>query len=278
MKEVNIKQEVVDGYGRLAKAASGGVFSKFFACCDISGQAEAVGREIGYTTDQLASVPSDANLGVGCGNPAALADIQSGQTVVDLGSGAGFDAFIIAQEVGETGKVIGVDLSSDMIGLARKNAKTGNYGQVEFVKGDIEALPLDADVADHVVSNCVINLSQHKDKVYAEAYRVLKPGGRLSISDIVLERDLPDRVVNSISGRIACVSGAERLDDYLRYIASAGFEEVQIKKKTTFPLELMLADPQIAKLAGELDIAIDSEEARDIAARVASVSITAVKR
>ncbi|MEO1434671.1 MAG: methyltransferase domain-containing protein, partial [Bacteroidota bacterium] len=203
MNTDSVKQSVVEGYGKLAKSTKRGLFSKLFTCCDPAENAVKVGEAIGYSKEELATVPENSNLGVGCGNPAALTQISEGETVVDLGSGAGFDAFIVAPVVTKTGKVIGVDLSDDMLELARRNAKKGDYENVEFVKGDIEDLPLSNEIADHIISNCVINLSLSKDKVYKEAFRVLKKGGRLSISDIVLEKELPDFVKNSLTGHIA---------------------------------------------------------------------------
>lgn len=272
-----VKQSVIDSYGKLAKSKGGGFVSKLFSCCDSGVHANTVAVHIGYTQEELNQVPEDANLGVGCGNPAAIAGIKEGDTVVDLGSGAGFDAFIVAKSVGEQGKVIGIDLSDDMLQLARKNAQKGNYTNVQFVKGDIEALPLEDKVADHVISNCVINLSLRKDLVYREAFRVLKNGGRLAISDIVLEKELPDFVKDSLAGHIACVSGAENLADYLHYVEDAGFKDIKIEAKSEFPLELMLADPQVSKIAQEMDFDLQSEEAKDIASRVKSISLSARK-
>ena len=272
-----VKQSVVESYGQLAKQASGGILSKLFACCDPTANSKEVGAAIGYSKEELEAVPKGANLGVGCGNPSAMANMKEGETVVDLGSGAGFDAFIVSPIVGDTGKVIGVDLSDDMLKLARKNVKKGNYKNVEFVKGDIEQLPLEEGIADHVISNCVINLSLNKGAVYKEAYRVLKENGKLSISDIVLEKELPDFVKNSLAGHIACVSGAEKLADYLNYVKNAGFKNVTIASKSKFPLELMLTDPQVQKIAQEMDFNLNSEEAKDIASRVTSISLTATK-
>lgn len=277
MNTDSVKQSVIEGYGKLAKSTKSGLFSKLFACCDSTENAAKVGEAIGYSKEELATVPENSNLGVGCGNPSASARIMEGEIVVDLGSGAGFDAFIVAPIVKETGKVIGVDLSDDMLDLARRNAQKGNYENVEFVKGDIEDLPLSDKIADHIISNCVINLSLNKDKVYKEAFRILKKGGRLSVSDIVLEKELPDFVKNSLTGHIACVSGAEKIEDYLKYIEDAGFSNIKIESKASFPLELMLSDPQIAKIAKEMNFNVDSEEAKDIASRVASISITAIK-
>jgi len=272
-----IKKSVIDSYGKLAQTAKQGLFSKLFACCDPSENANIVGEKIGYSKEELTTVPEGANLGVGCGNPSALASIKTNETVVDLGSGAGFDAFLVAAQVGSSGKVIGVDLSEDMLSLARQNAKKGNYAQVEFVKGDIEDLPLESEIADHIISNCVINLSLDKGAVYNEAFRVLKKGGKLAISDIVLEKELPDFVKNSLAGHIACVSGAEKLEDYLQYVKDAGFKDIKVESKTSFPLELMLTDPQVKKLANEMNFDLSSEEAKEIASRVTSISLSAVK-
>ena len=278
MKDQTVKESVVESYGKLAKATQrNGIIAKLFACCDPTENAKAVGKTIGYSEEILNSVPQGSNLGVGCGNPSALAGIQQGETVVDLGSGAGFDAFIVSRIVQEEGKVIGIDLSEEMLGLAKKNAKKGNYANVEFLKGDIEKLPLKSEIADHVISNCVINLSLNKSDVFKEAHRVLKEGGKLSISDIVLKKELPDFIKNSVAGRIACVSGAEKIEDYLQYIKDAGFNNIQIESKSEFPLELMLTDPQIMKIAQEMDFSLVSEKAKDIASRVVSISLSATK-
>lgn len=275
--ENSVKDAVVANYGKLAKYTKSKIFSNLFACCDPIENAQQVGKAIGYSEAEMQAVPKESNLGVGCGNPSALASIKAGETVIDLGSGAGFDAFIVSLTVGAQGKVIGIDLSEDMIDLAKTNARKGNYENVEFVKGDIEDLPLDAEIADHIISNCVINLSLNKDLVYKEAYRVMKKGGKLSISDIVLQEELPDFIKNSLAGRIACVSGAERLEDYLQYVKDAGFKDIKLESKSEFPLELMLADPQVMQVAKEMNFNIDSPEAKDLASRVLSITLTATK-
>lgn len=277
MDSNSVKQSVVESYGKLAKSTKNGLFSKLFACCDPTENAKAVGEQIGYSTQELNAVPENANLGVGCGNPAALADIKIGQTVVDLGSGAGFDAFIVAPLVGKSGKIIGIDLSEDMLDLARKNAKQGDYNNIDFIKGDIEQLPLSANIADHIISNCVINLSNNKRDVYKEAYRVLKKGGRISISDVILEKELPYFVKTALPVHIACVAGAEKLDDYLQYVQDAGFKDIRIARTTAFPLELIIVDPQIQKIAKAMNFNLNSDEAKDLAARVKSISLTATK-
>ena len=273
----SVKESVVEGYGKLAKSNKNELFSKLFACCDPTENVNKVGEVIGYSKEELDAVPENSNLGVGCGNPSALAGIKKGETVIDLGSGAGFDAFIVSPIVGDTGKVIGVDLSDEMLDLARGNAKKGTYENVEFIKGDIEKLPIAEGVAEHVISNCVINLSLNKGDVYKEAHRVLKKGGKISISDIVLEKELPDFIKESVAAHIACVSGAEKLEDYIGYVEDAGFKDIKIERKTEFPLELMLSDPQVQKLSKEVNFNLDSDEAKDIASRVKSISLTARK-
>ncbi len=272
-----LKNAVVTTYGQLAKAQQKGFFSKLFSCCSDADRAREVGLKIGYTEEVLEEAPEGANLGVGCGNPSALANIKLGETAIDLGSGAGFDAFILSSLVGNSGQVIGVDLSEEMLSLARRNSKKGAYANVKFVKGDIEALPLDDAIADHVLSNCVINLSLDKGSVFREAFRVLKPGGQLSISDIILEQELPAFLQDSLAGHIACVSAAEKIDDYLAYLETAGFQKIKIVRKVAFPLELMLGDPQVKQLAQKMDFNLDSEEAKDIASRVKSISLIAEK-
>lgn len=277
MKSVSVKESVVDSYSQLAKVAKGNLVSKLFACCDISGHSKSVAKAIGYSEADIQEVPENSNLGIGCGNPSALANIQEGDSVVDLGSGAGFDAFIVSRQVGPTGEIIGIDLSDEMLALANRNALKGNYKNTKFIKGDIEDMPLENNLADHVISNCVINLSNRKDKVFKEAYRVLKPGGKLSISDVVLERELPNFIKDSLAGQVACVSGAEKLETYLNYIKDAGFKNIEIVDQKEFPLELMLLDPQISKIAKLMNFDVTSDEAKDIASRVKSISLLATK-
>ncbi|MEO0895280.1 MAG: arsenite methyltransferase [Bacteroidota bacterium] len=277
METKSVKQAVVESYGKLAQTRKKGLLNQLFACCNPAEGAQKVATAIGYSEQELQDAPQDSNLGVGCGNPAALALIKEGETVVDLGSGAGFDAFIVSHKVGPQGKVIGVDLSEDMLKLARKNAHQGNFTQVEFVQGDIENLPLPHEIADHVISNCVINLSLRKDLVYQEAFRILKPGGKLSISDIILEKELPEFIKQSLGAHIACISGAEKLENYLSYIQKAGFQNINIESSSTFPLELMLADPHIQLLAKKMNIDLMGKEAKEMASRVKSVSISATK-
>ncbi|MHA1915749.1 MAG: arsenite methyltransferase [Promethearchaeota archaeon] len=199
------------------------------SCCGEMSLPENYSSQLGYSQEEQSSVPQGSNLGLGCGNPTALASIKGGETVVDLGSGAGFDCFLAANKVGETGKIIGVDMTPQMIDTARENATKGDYKNVEFRLGEIENLPVADGEADLIISNCVINLSPNKDKVFQEAYRILKPGGRLMVSDIVLSKELPDDIKNSINAYVGCVSGAILKEDYLKKIEDAGFEDVEIK-------------------------------------------------
>jgi len=277
MKSINIKNSVVESYSQLAKTAKGKLVSKLFACCDLSEHSKSVAAAIGYSEADIHAVPENSNLGVGCGNPSAQTNIQEGDVVVDLGSGAGFDAFIVSRQVGPSGKIIGVDLSDEMLALANRNALKGNYQNTKFIKGDIEEIPLEDNCADHVISNCVINLSNRKDKVYKEAYRILKPGGKISISDVVLERELPNFIKDSLAGQVACVSGAEKLSAYLNYVKEAGFKNIEIVDEKEFPLELMLLDPQINKIAKLMNFDVTGDEAKDIASRVKSISLVATK-
>ena len=277
MNADSIKKTVVRSYGQLAKATQHSLYAKIFGCCDPAENREEVGKKIGYSQTDLTSVPVESNLGVGCGNPSALAKIEEGHVVVDLGSGAGFDAFLVARQVGGTGKVIGIDLSQDMLKLAKKNARKGKYTNVEFIEGDIEHLPLGEGIADCIISNCVINLSLRKDAVFKEAYRVLKFGGRLAISDIVLEKELPAFAQDSVAAHVACVSGAEKLEDYLEHIRKAGFSNIRVENKKAFPLELMMTDPQLKSIAEKIEFTINKEELKDLAAHVISISISAMK-
>ncbi len=277
MDKSSLKQSLLASYGQLATEAKKSLLSKVFPCCSDKDERKQIGQHIGYSSQELHSVPKGSNLGVGCGNPSALAVMKEGETVVDFGSGAGFDAFIVASKVGERGTVIGIDLSQEMIDLARANALKGNYAHVEFIHGDIEQVPLDDNMADHIISNCVINLSFHKSTVFKEAYRILKPGGTLSISDMVLEKELPPFIKNALAGYVACISGTEREEDYIRYAREAGFTEINIISKAQFPLELMLTDPQLSKLAQTLGISLNSQEAKKLASNVSSISMRAKK-
>lgn len=272
-KNDDIKKAVRENYSRIAVTES--------SCCGGSscleaGTSEDLGKSIGYSDEELQSVPEGSNLGLGCGNPTALASIQKGETVLDLGSGAGFDCFLASERTGSKGKVIGVDMTPEMVEKARNNAQKGDYDNVEFRLGEIENLPVENSRIDAIISNCVINLSTDKQRVFNEAFRVLKPGGRVMVSDIVLLKDLPEEISNSIAEYVGCVAGAEHIDDYIEKIRTAGFEEVRIiEQKTSVPEGLyrdLAADENLAKLN------IPADRLKDYADRTAaSITVHAKK-
>lgn len=259
---------VQKGYTRVAEKSS---------ACDRGSLPHAadVGRKIGYSEAQLGSVPDGANLGVGCGNPTAIDTLRPGEVVVDLGSGAGMDAFLAARQVGPTGRVIGIDMTDAMLEKARGNAVKAGVTNVEFRKGNIEDLPLEAESVDAIISNCVINLSPEKDKVYREAYRVLRPGGRIMVSDIVLERELPAEILQSVDAYLGCVGGASLRGTYLRTIAEAGFREVRITHEGRFGDTIGLDDPQVREAMDRFGITLD--QVKDFLDAVTSLHVFAVK-
>ncbi len=245
-----IRKAVRESYGKIAKAGNNvSGISPTISCCggpDTSpGTAptasccggspevtpESLSALMGYSKQDLTSVPEGANMGLGCGNPVALASLQPGETVVDLGSGGGFDCFLAAKQVGDSGKVIGVDMTPDMLSRARENAKKIQAKNVEFRLGEIEHLPVADNSADIIMSNCVINLSPDKQKVYRDTFRILKPGGRLAISDIVATVPLPAEVQNDLALVSACVGGAATIDDTVDMLKEAGFEDIKITPK-----------------------------------------------
>ena len=220
--------------------------------------AEKTGKSIGYSNKDLESVPQGANLGLGCGNPVAIAKLQDGETVLDLGSGAGFDCFLASKKVGLAGKIIGVDMTPDMVDKARKNSLNGPYDNVEFRLGEIEHLPIGNNSIDVVISNCVINLSPDKPAVFREVYRVLKQGGRFMVSDIVLLEELPAELKKSVSAYVGCLSGAVLKDKYVAAIKSAGFENVMIEDKLSTVDKTFVIDPVIESIADETGIPSDT--------------------
>ncbi|MBI5590330.1 MAG: arsenite methyltransferase [Deltaproteobacteria bacterium] len=274
MKQEEIKKSVRDGYARIAKTAGSCCFPAT-SCCGDKQSVAIISKDIGYSDEDLKNVPAGANLGLGCGNPIALASLQEGETVVDLGSGAGFDCFLAARQVGHDGRVIGVDMTPEMLDKARQNTRKGGYANVEFRLGEIENLPVADNTADIIISNCVINLSPDKGRVFQEAFRVLKPGGRLIVSDIVLLKPLPDIVKTSIEAYIGCVSGADLKEDYLSAIRGAGFQEVKIINETLFPLLDLISHPAAKNLS------MGSDTLRDIAEQLStsiiSIKVSAVK-
>ena len=273
MKEEEIKKAVRQGYAEVAKTEST-CCTPADTCCGAD-LAQDISRKIGYTDEDIEAVPDGSNLGLGCGNPVALASLKDGETVLDLGSGAGFDCFLAAGQVGKEGKVIGVDMTPEMLEKARENARKGGFSNVEFRLGEIEHLPVADGSADAIISNCVINLVPDKRAVFNDAFRVLKPGGRLMVSDIVLLKGLPDVILNSVSAYVGCLAGAIMKDEYIGAIESAGFTEVEITEEKSFPIELMANDPT-AKAVIE-NMGIPREELADIAQSVLSISVRALK-
>ncbi len=197
-------------------------------CCSTAG---AQARTLGYSDEDIAAAPEGANMGLGCGNPVAIASLRPGQVVLDLGAGAGFDAFLAAREVGATGRVIGVDMTPEMVSKARANARAGGFPQVEFRLGEIEALPVADACVDVIISNCVINLCPDKRPVYREAFRVLKAGGRIVVSDVVAREELTEEARQDLALYSGCLSGATLLADLEKILADAGFVNVSIRPK-----------------------------------------------
>jgi SAM-dependent methyltransferase len=229
-------------YARIAEEPSsccgdGAEAEESSSCCGDGAEAadatagpdDELNRQLGYSADETESVDGDANLGLGCGNPNAIASLQAGETVLDLGSGAGFDCFLAAREVGDGGRVIGVDMTPEMVEKARDNAETNDATNVEFRLGEIEHLPVADATVDVVISNCVVNLSPDKPQVFREAYRALRPGGRLAISDVVLTAELPEEVHADLESVASCVAGASPVPDLERMLAEAGFERIEIE-------------------------------------------------
>jgi arsenite methyltransferase len=188
----------------------------------------AVAEAFGYTAEELTSIPAEANMGLSCGNPTATANIRLGEVIVDLGSGGGLDVFLAAKKVGLEGKAIGIDMTPSMIERARANAKAGGYANVEFYQSTIDKLPLPDASVDCVISNCVLNLAPDKPAVFREIFRVLKPGGRLAVSDIALKAELPEAVSSSLAAYVGCIAGAIRIEDYKKGLLDAGFAHVEI--------------------------------------------------
>ncbi|MDH5485793.1 MAG: arsenite methyltransferase [Gammaproteobacteria bacterium] len=231
----DIRNSVRDSYGKVAEASNTnsccGVES---SCCGVSDDSQIntlISTRLGYSATDLANVPAGADMGLGCGNPRAIASLKPGEVVVDLGSGGGFDAFLAAPEVGETGHVIGIDMTPEMLSKARNNAEKGQYTNVEFRLGEIEYLPVADNTVDVIISNCVINLSPNKAQVFKDAFRVLKPGGRLAISDVVSSTELPEHIKNDLFLHSACVAGASLISELEAIMKAAGFEDIKIQPK-----------------------------------------------
>lgn len=220
-----IRDKVRERYGATARGESSGCGDE---CCS-----STKSEDLGYSADDAALAPEAASLGLGCGNPLAIASLKEGQIVLDLGSGAGFDCFLAARAVGPTGKVIGVDMTHDMLAKARANAQKNGFTNVEFRLGEIEALPIADNSIDVIISNCVINLSPQKERVFHEAFRVLKPGGRLAVADIVATAPLPNEIKSDWAAYTGCMAGASQITDLEAILRDAGFDEIKIAPKDT---------------------------------------------
>jgi len=263
LKEEKVRKTVRESYAKIAKTER--------PCCE----QQETSERIGYTKKELASVPEGADFSLGCGDPVALASLKPGETVVDLGSGGGLDCFLAAGKVGEKGRVIGVDMTPEMIDKARENGRKSKHKNVEFRLGEIENLPVADNTADIIISNCVINLSPNKQRVFEEAFRVLKPGGRLMISDIVLLKPLPEAVKKSKEAYVGCVAGAVMKDEYVRLVKKTGFQDVRIVDETSFPIEFVLDDPASKKIMKDLNLPM--ETAKEYANAVASIKVYGIK-
>ncbi len=278
MKDEEIRKAVRESYGKIAvqnvRDASGCESSGCgCGCCSAGISGYTVSKAIGYSDAEISAVPDGANLGLGCGNPTALASLKEGEIVLDLGSGAGFDCFLAADRVGKTGRVIGVDMTAEMIEKARENARKGDYENVEFRLGEIENLPVADNTVDVVISNCVINLSPDKKRVYEEVFRVLKPGGRVMVSDIALLKELPAALKGNIAAYVGCIAGATNREEYLATVAAAGFKDVEIVNEVSVK---GLYDEAIVSF-GLTEAEITEEQLREAEDSMISMQIQAFK-
>ena len=230
-KQDTIRRAVRESYASVATTGEARHLKPSEESCCGGTTADKAALVLGYGEEEVRAVPEGANMGLGCGNPMAIASLQPGETVLDLGSGGGFDCFLAAAQVGPEGRVIGVDMTPEMISKARANAEKGGYGNVEFRLGEIEHLPVSDGSLDAIISNCVINLSPDKPAVYQEAFRALKPGGRLAVSDIVASAPLPEEMRNDLDLRSRCVGGAETVPRLQAILEEAGFGDIRIRPK-----------------------------------------------
>ena len=273
---MDVKAIVKEKYGEAALKVISGSGN---ACCGSSPSCCSGGDPITtnlYSALQKSELPETAVLAsLGCGNPTALAELKPGETVLDLGSGGGIDVLLSARRVSPGGKAYGLDMTDEMLALARENQKKVGVENVEFLKGEIENIPLPDNSVDVIISNCVINLSTDKARVFAEAFRVLKPGGRLMVSDIVLLKELPEIIKKSVAAYVGCVSGSVMKDDYLRLIKKAGFKEVSIEAESHFPIDCLANDP--SAIAIVKDANISPEKLEEAVNAVASIKVKGVK-
>jgi ubiquinone/menaquinone biosynthesis C-methylase UbiE len=273
MKEKEIKRTVKEGYARIAKQATSYYAARY--CCGCADMPEEISKRMGYTDEEIQAAPPESNLGLGCGNPVALASLNEGEIVLDMGAGAGFDCFLASTRVGSQGKVIGVDITSEMVDKARANARKGGYSNIDFRQGDLENMPVADNYVDVVISNCVINLVPNKKMVFKEAFRVLKPGGRLAVSDVGLHKELPEFVKRSNEAYIGCLAGAIMKDEYLDIIRDIGFREVEVVAESIFPIESLISETSgtgINKMPK-----ISAEQQKEVADSVLSIKVKAIK-
>jgi arsenite methyltransferase len=277
-----IRKAVRENYGKLAKVGTiSPNFNSATSCCRVSEAADAASPPVsccgdadaksepmsalmGYSKEDMDGVPEGANMGLGCGNPVALASLKLGETVVDLGSGGGFDCFLAAKQVGATGQVIGVDMTPEMVSKARVNAEKLAIKNVEFRLGEIEHLPVADTSADIIMSNCVINLSPDKTKVYREAFRILKAGGRLAIADIVATAPLPEEVQKNLALVAACVGGAATINDTREMLEKAGFTNIQIQSKDKSRELIRKWNPDKSKNLSDYVVSADIEAVKPL--------------
>ncbi|MDD2777529.1 MAG: arsenite methyltransferase [Methanocellales archaeon] len=274
IRKDEIKKVVRNGYAKIAKQNSS-CCTPANSCCGNADLAQDMSKKVGYTDEELKAVPENSNLGLGCGNPVAIASLKKGETILDLGSGAGFDCFLAANKVGKNGRVIGVDMTPEMVEKARSNAKKDNYENVEFRLGEIENLPVADNSVDVIISNCVINLSPDKERVFREAFRVLKPDGRLMISDLVLLKELPDFIKNSVEAYIGCLSGAMMRNEYMEDIRRAGFRDIRIIDEKSFPLDYIFNDSNVSAIIDNLEI--PPEKMKEVSGSVISIKVSGIK-
>jgi len=253
-QEQKVRQLVREGYAKIAKDTSAGCCGPGVSCCGSAPQdADKLARELGYSVEELKSLPDGANMGLSCGNPAALAALKPGEVVLDLGSGGGFDVFIAGRKVGATGRAIGVDMTPEMLAKARRNTasyrKETGLDNVEFRLGEIEHLPVADNSVDVIISNCVINLSPDKAQVWREMARVLKPGGRVAVSDMALLKPLPPEVLKMVEALVGCVAGAVLVSETGRMAKEAGLTDINLKVKTDYVAKMLdFEDPLYKKL------------------------------
>ena len=270
MEEKFIRRKIREGYAKIARENSS-CCATAGRCCTDAGRISTISKGVGYSEEEINSVPEGSNMGLGCGNPTALASLKKGELVLDLGSGGGFDCFLAAEKVGEDGLVIGVDMTPEMIEKARENAIKENFRNVEFRLGEIENLPVADNSVDIIISNCVINLSPDKERVFSEAFRVLKPKGRMMVSDIVVTKELPSPIKKSIAAHIGCLAGALLKDKYIEVIKKVGFKKVKIQQETIMPLKHAENDPAARAIIEESGITPD--EIKSFEKSILSISV-----